>query len=355
MLPANRRKKGFTLIELLVVIAIIAILIGLLVPAVQKVREAASRMSCTNNLHQLSLAAHNYHATLGKLPPGIILSPNSNTPAVNPGAFWFTQPYDGPMTGCLVFLLPYIEQDNIYKQIDPAYFDFASTAPQWAYGTSPFDNSAGNSTGFLPIATNKIKIFECPSDNLYAPMGVGVIDAYWMEPGFIYIDYMPTGTGLLINQDIRKLGGTNYIANAGQYGETVPQFNGPFGRNTTNKITDVSDGTSNTIAFGETLAGFTGGGQNCDWDPSGTVPPNCTHNGRDTRLAWFGAGSMPTGWGLNEPGHWYTYSSRHTGVVNFAFMDGSVRPITKGADYWNYQYAAGMQDGTVVDFSKLGQ
>src|SRR5260221_1389574 len=116
MLLARHRKKGFTLIELLVVIAIIAILIGLLVPAVQKVREAANRMSCTNNLHQISLAAHNYHSALGVLPPGVIISPNSNT-TLNPGAT-FDPPFSGPYTGCLVFLLPYIEQDNIYKQID---------------------------------------------------------------------------------------------------------------------------------------------------------------------------------------------------------------------------------------------
>ena len=349
MLPARHRKKGFTLIELLVVIAIIAILIGLLVPAVQKVREAANRMSCTNNLHQLGLAAHNYQGTLGHLPPGIMLSPNSRTPTINPGASWFTQPYDGPMTGCLVFLLPYIEQDNLYKQIDPSYFDPTSTAGQWAYTTPPYDNSAGNSTGFLPLATAKIKTYECPSDNLYAPTSVGVTDAVWMEPGFIYIDYMPNGTGTLINQDIRKLGGTNYIANAGQYGATVPQYNGPFGRNTQNRITDATDGTSNTIAFGETLAGFTDGGANPDWGSNSGIM------GRDLRLAWFGAGSMPTGWGLGNIGHWYTYSSRHTGVVNFAFMDGSVRPITKGCDYWQYQYAAGMADGQVVNFSMLGQ
>src|SRR5713226_9594661 len=92
-LRAAQRRRAFTLIELLVVIAIIAILIGLLVPAVQKVREAAARMQCANNLHQLGIAAHNYQSANNKLPPGC----------------------DTTGVGCLVFLLPYFEQDNQFK------------------------------------------------------------------------------------------------------------------------------------------------------------------------------------------------------------------------------------------------
>src|SRR5262245_51385810 len=98
-----RARIGFTLIELLVVIAIIAILIGLLVPAVQKVREAAARMSCSNNLHQLGIAAHNYQSTHNKLPPATISPPAPAT------GFSF----NGPHVGALSYLLPYIEQENI--------------------------------------------------------------------------------------------------------------------------------------------------------------------------------------------------------------------------------------------------
>src|SRR6187200_3125649 len=107
----RRRPPGFTLIELLVVIAIIAILIGLLVPAVQKVREAASRMSCQNNLKQIALAAHNYESSYQKFPPGL----NS----VN----WLSS---------LTYLLPYVEQDNVFKLIPANELNPAtSTTPWW--------------------------------------------------------------------------------------------------------------------------------------------------------------------------------------------------------------------------------
>ena len=96
-------RRGFTLIELLVVIAIIAILIGLLLPAVQKVREAAARAQCQNNLKQISLAAHNYESALSTLPPGL----------VGPATVGFT--WSAPHHGALTFILPYMEQDNLYR------------------------------------------------------------------------------------------------------------------------------------------------------------------------------------------------------------------------------------------------
>src|SRR5262249_51587507 len=138
----SRSRKGFTLIELLVVIAIIAILIGLLLPAVQKVREAAARMSCSNNLKQIGLAAHNFQSTNNKLPPAYLGDAATVTTPT------FTYQYHGT----LALLLPYMEQDNVYRQLT---IDTNLTSK----GAGPWWGLSNN----WAMAQSRIKSFVCPS------------------------------------------------------------------------------------------------------------------------------------------------------------------------------------------------
>src|SRR5438874_1257522 len=144
-------RRGFTLIELLVVIAIIAVLIGLLLPAVQKAREAASRIKCANNLKQLGLAAHNYHDVNEHLPPGVGYYPPAS------GAF-----------GTYYFhLLPYLEQDNLFRS---------------ALGVVPFPSPAGPTSVYYPGNNNvygrRVAVFLCPSDPSVGSDGVVTVDGF---------------------------------------------------------------------------------------------------------------------------------------------------------------------------------
>jgi prepilin-type N-terminal cleavage/methylation domain-containing protein/prepilin-type processing-associated H-X9-DG protein len=365
-----KRRPAFTLIELLVVIAIIAILIGLLVPAVQKVREAAARTQCLNNLKQIALAAMNYESSYKVLPPGALLSPNSKN------AGWVSNPpYAGPYTSVLAFLLPYIEQQAVYTQLynlnNPAagyvnpgdIFRFNTTAGAWAYSFPPFDyqkgayGSAGpNGTGYPHICDAVISTFVCPADdaqNVQIPTDgsqYGVIDAYFVtSSGAYYIDYVWDQPGFG-----HEMGASNYVANAGYLAAAVPQLEGPYYANSKTRIVSITDGTSNTVGFGETLAGYE------------TGP-------RKSRLSWMGAGCQATYLGVPAQGsaNSWDFSSRHTGIVNFAFCDGSVRSFTRGVPSvgnslnpnrasWSAQQTAwigatGMNDGIVADYTQLGQ
>src|SRR5438128_398037 len=147
---ARRRRGAFTLIELLVVIAIIGVLVGLLLPAVQKVREAANRMSCANNLKQIALAAHNYESAYQKLPPGFLGT--FPDPGVDP-----MPTYDAQFVGCLAYLLPYVEQDNTYRtmtaDLPGDYLSVAKRYPGW-----------WNYPSAVSASFTKVKTYLCPSD-----------------------------------------------------------------------------------------------------------------------------------------------------------------------------------------------
>jgi prepilin-type N-terminal cleavage/methylation domain-containing protein/prepilin-type processing-associated H-X9-DG protein len=388
------RRSGFTLIELLVVIAIIGVLIGLLLPAVQKVREAANRASCQNNLHQIALAAANYESSFKRYPPGLNVSTFSSD--VNP-QYTLLPPFAGPYTGVLAYLLPYMEQDNIYQQLPgnagdpntnvagkPGYtgtignlFDTKTVAGAWAYNYPPFDFNSGpqaaapngsfNGTGYPAVCNSLIKSYLCPSDNAgpgnntltkVQPDGSvfgGIIDGAGFysnngQPGwFVYVDFVFDVPGFG-----REIGRSNYVGIGGGYGKVDPSdaaharwapFVGIYYTASHTKIADVKDGTSNTIAFSETLSGVHNNGD------------------RDFEIAWMGAGWYTTRRGL-APIYTYTdasgvkhpndylysqLSSQHPGLVNCAFADGSVRPVFKTADFNTWVATTGMRDGTITD------
>jgi prepilin-type N-terminal cleavage/methylation domain-containing protein len=303
-MPRNRTRRAFTLIELLVVIAIIAILIGLLLPAVQKVREAAARSTCQNNMKQVTLATHNYESANGFLPPGI--SNSAQYPGHNG-----SNGFGNSMAGTLAFVLPYIEQDAVYRTFNA--------------GTWTFPATAGYYNGSASTAT--IKNLLCPSDNAsQVTSGNG---------SWAFFVYYPGGMTGYYFGGYWGYGKTNYASNAGYLGN-VPgyPYPGPFGSNTKTKITDISDGTSSTFAFGESLAGVRTGN-------------------RDFVANWYSF-NLPTAWGLSASPQWYQYSSKHSGdTVLFSMCDGSVRGVKASVSNTIYQYAAGMNDGGVYSADNL--
>jgi prepilin-type N-terminal cleavage/methylation domain-containing protein/prepilin-type processing-associated H-X9-DG protein len=273
-------RSGFTLIELLVVIAIISILMGLLVPAVQKVREAAGRLTCQNNLKQMGLALHDYHDAFKTFPPGYRASARYINGATDTTAGW----------GWAAFVLPYLEQDNLFRQLD-------------------FNHAIQQS----PAIETLVKVYLCPSDIL--PQR-----AFPVPDGF--------GNTLCL------AGPSSYAACVG--GDESDTFGpdglGMFYRNSQTRMTDVTDGTSNTILIGERAwsnangiwAGAISGGvivrgqlNPCQpvvpgaWYPAATLVQAHTHL-NNALLDPDGSAGMDD------------FGSRHPGGSNFVFADGSV-------------------------------
>lgn len=372
------RRRGFTLIELLVVIAIIALLMALLLPAIQKVREAANRMICASNLRQIAIAAHNYHGDYGRLPPGY-LGPIPNEQAIPAAAS--PLPNNCQQIGVLAILLPYMEQDNLAKQIvdpvapyAPMNIDLKSVGLPWYY--------PGASNPNFAVAQAKVKAFLCPSDTQFdATVGVTVsLHVYNNNVGFGYnITFVPYD--LTSSPAIPNLGRSNYFGSAGVTGRGTNSFTpfpilpAPYNWQTfegvlTNRSQltlgqlTVQDGSSNTLMFGESA-----GGNEPIYPPYSTQPVSTRHY----EASWMGAGSLPTIAGLivGREVPWWAFGSRHPGLVMFAFADGSTRGIKKGTsaainnnapagfniplptDWLLFQQLAGRRDGLTKDVSSL--
>jgi len=323
------QKRGFTLIELLVVIAIIAILIGLLLPAVQKVREAAARTSCQNNLKQIGLALHGYEDAYGGLPPSRNSKNNGNPPAI---------PVGQNRANALVFILPFIEQDNLLRAFDlkedylhpvnlpllgttlklyqcPAtpgvrHFDFDPSGTKYINVINPPTNPMWNGSSFTYVETTH-------------PAGMSPVRSFVSD----YSSIVQISTG---NSSAVRLG----MAPPYNHTTNQPGF-GAMRQNTNTKLVTIQDGTSNTVIFTE-MAGLpnrylarTPNGQ-----VTGTDLRDIIWAGQDFRINFRGykktGANLATGDtdatscaincnNLTDP---YSF---HSGGANFVFCDGSVR------------------------------
>ena len=286
----HKSQAGFTLIELLVVIAIIAVLIGLLLPAVQKVREAANRMKCSNNLKQMALGLHNYHDALSQFPPAWIGQDTL------PGWGWGT------------FVLPYVEQDNLFKsaQTDTRRFGNGANPAQ------PDDYSR-----------TKLPVYRCPSDQ-----------------------------GPDLNPNRLNHGMSNYRAVSGVWdNQTAFRANKDLGgimfQNSKIKIKDVTDGTSQTLIVGECRFDLSENKWAAIWaGMSGrrTIPPSFTFSVLVSDVTWY----IDDDSGRVNGSTSQAFSSRHSGGAMFAFTDGSVRFFREGGDVATLRYLASRNDGVIV-------
>ena len=350
------RHRGFTLVEFLVVAGIVTILLGLTIPAIQKVREVLNKTVCESNLRQLGLAAHHYQTDRGKLPPGY-LGPSRANETKLPVLY-----YEGQWIGHLPELLPYIEKESLFREID-VDFDIKTVDPRKWFWIAPSPGPGQPNAANYSAAMRPLKLFRCPSAPNFTPpagdpaprgggsiVGLHVFNSPEMGP---YTVFWRDEYGSA--NHYRPLARTNYIGIAGCGTGTEPFFSKYAGIYTNRseytlaQIT-VLDGASNTLLYGETCG--SGLGQRI-----GTMD-----------ISWMAGGGLGTYHGLEKAlkARVTGFSSCHSPGVQFCFADGSVRVVRFGATQWNgdpavafttdwliLQQLAGVRDGTWQDPSSI--
>lgn len=325
----NRHRQAFTLIELLVVIAIIGVLVGMLLPAVQQVREAARRTECSNKMRQLTLACHNYESALKSYPPGegVYVDPVSGISTITVSTH--------------AFLLPYIEQNNL--------FDTVNFKLSW--------NNVGNDSA----EAQQVSTFLCPSNIDQLPSTLGGRNNYYTNSG---IQVLYSGIP---------------DPNPGDVNYGMPPSDGIFFRNSKVKVRDVIDGTSNTAMFSERITGD--GSMGVSSPKSDTYQPGTYPATPDEALAmanamdvtdlsiqgysnvgapWIrGYHSTTRYWHINTPNGrsamfppnriMTTASSYHPGGVQMSTVDGSVRYVPQTIDLQVWRNLGCRNDGNVTN------
>ncbi len=327
----SRLRRAFTLIELLVVIAIIAVLVGLLLPAVQKVREAAARARCLNNLKQLALAVHSYEAANRALPPaGKGYGWCSSTPG-GPG-----DPVIQNMSGW-VLVLPFLEQSALAARLNtggafgPQATGYCCGYTGNANGTLP-DNPATNGNGALMATV--IPTFVCPTDsgNRVTPAGSAYGPGGALTGARVNYDFVTSRSDSALGTDTNSC---NYWRRAGAGVRYM------FGENSNTRPTDVRDGLSNTFMLGESVVEVWNGDPSC-WGYRGWVMTGVDPNGGLN--VWTFPSSL-TNPRPGQLGSWGQAGSLHPGGCHFAVGDGSVRLVRETVGSTLLVQAARMADG----------
>jgi prepilin-type N-terminal cleavage/methylation domain-containing protein len=351
-------RQGFSLVELIVVIAIIALLIGMLLPAIQSSREAARNVTCQNQLRQLGLASRQYETARGNLPIGTLGFP---APYVfgglqdldwqNPSSnrFWKSVQH----TAVWVHLLPQLEQGSIFDQLPAILHNPNQTYSQYVSANPGAPAWVGALPNVEELSTRSLHVFMCPSDSLATSQGDGSVGTITTQPSYstqLRSDFfLPE----LATFQLHQPGGSNYMANVGAHSagggtESRPAgYSGPFTSRHGIRLASVRDGQSNTVFFGETLGAIENRRRSIfhSWMFGGLA------RGRGA-LAWQEniAPENPEFllFGDSTWAHPGGFGSHHPSGVNFTLGDGSVRQLSRMTHHELMYNLSGIADGQIV-------
>ena len=323
----SRSRRGFTLIELLVVIAIIAILIGLLLPAVQKVREAAARTSCINNIKQIALACHNWHDTNGKLPPAVL---------IGRGIGWNDDNNMGP--NWAVLILPQMEQNALYTQYSTSIQNYTNFAV-------PNGSTGSNDQNWRNMAPTVMKGYTCPSEGNGNVNGNRTTPGNWARGNYA----ANSGPGSYPNNANGGSGNDGYGVPGGgvmciNWGSTLTQLSGQDGTANTIMINHLRAGPAANDMRGTWAFGMPGCSITAEHAIGDCYTPNDTGCCSDDVAGCndrpdIAMGCWNGGYGQGQA------RSQHSGVVIAAMGDASVRTIKNSVSQQNWYYMNSRNDG----------